>query len=92
MKVNELVKYIAENANVTQIEAKATLEAMIKGITESLSKNDNVTLVGFGTFQVKDRSAREGRNPKTGETIQIKASKVPSFKAGKTLKDVINKK
>ena len=91
MKLNELVKYIAENANVTQIEAKATLEAMLKGITESLSKNDNVTLVGFGTFQVKDRSAREGRNPKTGETIQIKACKVPSFKAGKTLNDAVNK-
>ena len=92
MKLNELVKYIAENANVTQIEAKATLEAMLKGITESLSKNSNVTLVGFGTFQVKDRAAREGRNPKTGETIQIKASKVPSFKAGKFLKDAVNKK
>ena len=90
MKLNELVKYTAENANVTQIEAKATLEAMLKGITESLSKNDNVTLVGFGTFQVKDRSAREGRNPKTGETIQIKACKVPSFKAGKALKDAVN--
>ena len=90
MKLNELVKYIAENANVTQIEAKATLEAMLKGITESLSKNDNVTLVGFGTFQVKDRSAREGRNPKTGETIQIEACKVPSFKAGKALKDAVN--
>ena len=90
MKLNELVKYIAENANVTQIEAKATLEAMLKGITESLSKNDNVTLVGFGTFQVKNRAAREGRNPKTGETIQIKASKVPSFKAGKAFKDAVN--
>ena len=90
MKLNELVKYIAENANVTQIEAKATLEAMLKGITESLSKNDNVTLVGFGTFQVKNRAAREGRNPKTGETIQIKACKVPSFKAGKALKDAVN--
>ena len=53
-------------------------------------RNDNVTLVGFGTFQVKDRSAREGRNPKTGETIQIKASKVPSFKAGKGLKEAVN--
>ena len=90
MKLNELVKYIAENASVTQIEAKATLEAMLKGITESLSKNDNVTLVGFGTFQVKDRSAREGRNLKTGETIQIEACKVPSFKAGKALKDAVN--
>ena len=59
-------------------------------ILESLSKNDNVTLVGFGTFQVKDRSAREGRNPKIGETIQIEACKVPSFKAGKALKDAVN--
>ena len=62
----------------------------MKGVTESLARNDNVTLLGFGTFQVKDRAAREGRNPKTGETIQIKASKVPSFKAGKGLKDIVN--
>ena len=64
----------------------------MKGVTESLARNDNVTLVGFGTFQVKDRAAREGRNPKTGETIQIKACKVPGFKAGKGLKDAVNKK
>jgi DNA-binding protein HU-beta len=92
MNKKELVQTIAKEADVTINDADRCLDALTKAITQSLAKNDNVTLVGFGTFQVKDRSAREGRNPKTGETIQIKASKVPSFKAGKTLKDVINKK
>ena len=92
MNKNELVHFMATEAKVKISEADAALNALIKGVTESLAKNDNVTLVGFGTFQVKDRSAREGRNPKTGETIQIKASKVPSFKAGKTLKEAVNKK
>tara|TARA_B110000503_G_scaffold102263_1_gene152747 strand:- start:159 stop:434 length:276 start_codon:yes stop_codon:yes gene_type:complete len=90
MNKNELVHFIAKEANVKVSEADAALNALTKGITESLARNDNVTLVGFGTFQVKDRSAREGRNPKTGETIQIKACKVPSFKAGKSLKDTVN--
>ena len=92
MNKNELVQAIAKEADVTLIYAGKCLDALMKGVTESLAKNDNVTLVGFGTFQVKDRSAREGRNPKTGETIQIKASKVPSFKAGKGLKDTVNNK
>ena len=92
MNKKELVQTIAKEADVTINDADRCLDALTKAITQSLAKNDNVTLVGFGTFQVKDRAAREGRNPKTGETIQIKASKVPSFKAGKTLKDVINKK
>jgi len=92
MNKNELVHFMATEAKVKISEADAALNALIKGVTESLAKNDNVTLVGFGTFQVKDRSAREGRNPKTGETIQIKACKVPSFKAGKSLKDAVNKK
>ena len=91
MNKKELVQTIAKEADVTINDADRCLDALTKAITQSLAKNDNVTLVGFGTFQVKDRAAREGRNPKTGETIQIKASKVPSFKAGKTLKDVINK-
>ena len=91
MNKKELVQTIAKEADVTIDNADKCLDALTKAITQSLAKNDNVTLVGFGTFQVKDRAAREGRNPKTGETIQIKASKVPSFKAGKTLKDVINK-
>ena len=90
MNKNELVQAIAKEADVTLIDAGKCLDSLMKGVTESLAKNDNVTLVGFGTFQVKDRSAREGRNPKTGETIQIKASKVPSFKAGKGLKEAVN--
>jgi DNA-binding protein HU-beta len=90
MNKNELVHFIAKEANVKVSEADAALNALTKGITESLARNDNVILVGFGTFQVKDRSAREGRNPKTGETIQIKAAKVASFKAGKSLKDAVN--
>ena len=92
MNKKELVQSIAKHADVTIDNADRCLDALTKAITESLTKNDNVTLVGFGTFQVKDRSAREGRNPKTGETIQIKASKVPSFKASKTLKEAVNKK
>ena len=92
MNKKELVQTIAKEADVTIDNAEKCLDALMKGITESLAKNDNVTLAGFGTFQVKDRAAREGRNPSTGETIQIKASKVPSFKAGKALKDAVNKK
>ena len=91
MNKSELVNAIAKEADVTIDNANKCLDALTKAITESLTENDNVTLVGFGTFQVKDRVAREGRNPKTGETIRIKASKVPSFKAGKTLKDKVNK-
>ena len=90
MNKKELVQTIAKEADVTIDNAEKCLDALTKAITHSLAKNDNVTLVGFGTFQVKDRAAREGRNPSTGETIQIKASKVPSFKAGKGLKDTVN--
>jgi DNA-binding protein HU-beta len=63
---------------------------MIECITETLKKGDSLSLIGFGTFSVKERAARQGRNPRTGETIQIKAAKVPSFKAGKALKDAVN--
>ena len=90
MNKNELVRSIAKEAKASLEEANKCLDALTKAITKSLEKNQNVTLVGFGTFQVKDRAAREGRNPKTGETIQIKASKVPSFKAGKAFKDAVN--
>ena len=89
---NELIHFMANKTNLKIDEAEAALDAFIKGVTESLTRGDNVTLVGFGTFQVKDRAAREGRNPRTGEAIQIKASKVPSFKAGKGLKDSVNNK
>ena len=87
---NELVHFMANKTNLKIDEAEAALDAFTKGVTESLARGANVTLVGFGTFQIKDRSARKGRNPKTGEAIQIKASKVPSFKAGKGLKDTLN--
>ena len=90
MNKKELVQAIAKEADVTIDNADRCLNALTKTITQSLAKNQNVTLVGFGTFQVKDRAAREGRNPKTGESIQIKASKAPSFKAGKTLKEEVN--
>ena len=92
MNKNELISAIAEKADVTAIDAKKCLEAFTTVVTQSLTKNNNVTLIGFGTFQVKDRPAREGRNPKTGEVIQIKATKVPSFKAGKLLKESLNVK
>ena len=92
MNKNELINAIAEKADVPVIDAKKCLEAFTTVVTQSLTKNNNVTLIGFGTFQVKDRSSREGRNPKTGEVIQIKATKVPSFKAGKLLKESVNVK
>ena len=91
MNKSELVSAIAKEADVTKEVANKTLDATIESITKALKADDNVTLVGFGTFVVKERSAREGRNPKTGETIQIAASKVPSFKAGKGLKDAVKK-
>ena len=90
MNKNELVHKIAEEADVTLIVANAVLEAFTNSVTKALKDDDNVTLVGFGTFQSKERSAREGRNPRTGETIQIAAAVVPSFKAGKGLKDAVN--
>tara|TARA_B110000977_G_C10956491_1_gene446812 strand:- start:186 stop:461 length:276 start_codon:yes stop_codon:yes gene_type:complete len=90
MNKNELVHAIAQEADVTLVVATAVLDAFTNSVTKALKDGDNVTLVGFGTFQVKERSAREGRNPKTGETLQIKAATVPSFKAGKGLKDAVN--
>ena len=72
------------------VEAGRAVDAVISSITKALKKGDSVTLVGFGTFQVRKRAARTGRNPKTGDTIKIKASKNPAFKAGKALKDAVN--
>ena len=91
MNKTELVNAIAKEAGVKQTEAENVLNATINCIGDALGKGDKITLVGFGTFETKKRSAREGRNPKTGETIQIKESIVPSFKAGKSLKDKVNK-
>ncbi|EAW42055.1 MAG: HU family DNA-binding protein [Halieaceae bacterium] len=90
MNKNELVDAIAEEADLSKASAGRALDAAINAITGALTKQDTVSLVGFGTFSVKHRAAREGRNPRSGETIQIKASNAPGFKAGKALKDAVN--
>ena len=90
MTKDELVTKIADEAGITKKEAGEALKAVTGSISGALAKGDSVSLVGFGTFSVSDRAARTGRNPQTGDTIQIKASKAPKFKAGKTLKDAVN--
>ena len=84
-----MIDAIASGADISKASAGRALDAMVDTITESLRKGDPVALVGFGTFSVKDRAARQGRNPQTGATIQIAAAKVPGFKAGKGLKDAV---
>jgi DNA-binding protein HU-beta len=90
MNKAELIDAIADSAELSKASATRALDSAIDSITKALKKGDTVTLVGFGTFSVRKRAARTGRNPRTGETIKIKASKVPGFKAGKALKDAIN--
>lgn len=90
MNKTDLIDAIASAADLSKADAGRALDAVIDSITDTLKKGDPVSLVGFGTFQVKHRAAREGRNPQTGATIQIKASNVPGFKAGKALKDAVN--
>lgn len=90
MNKTELIEEIAKSADITKASATRALDAMIEAVTASLQKNDTVTLVGFGTFSVGERAAREGRNPRTKDPIQIAAAKVPKFKAGKALKDAVN--
>ncbi len=90
MNKSELIDAIASEADISKASAGRALDSMINSITGALSKGDSVSLVGFGTFSVKERAARTGRNPQTGATIQIKAAKVPGFKAGKALKDAVN--
>ena len=89
---SELIDAIASGADISKASAGRALDSMVDAITESLRKGDPVALVGFGTFSVKDRAARQGRNPQTGATIQIPAAKVPGFKAGKGLKDAVNQR
>ncbi len=91
MNKTDLIDLVANAADISKTAAGRALEAVIDGITNALSQGDAVALIGFGTFTVRDRAARSGRNPKTGQTIQIKASKVPGFKAGKALKDAVDK-
>lgn len=90
MNKSELVDAIALSADISKAAAGRALDATLDTIAQALKDGDQVSLVGFGSFQVKERAARTGRNPQTGETIQIKASKVPGFKAGKALKDAVN--
>ncbi len=91
MTKTELVNVIAEKANYTKKDAEKALTTVISAISESLEKGEKVQLVGFGTFEVRDRKAKEGINPKTNTKISIPAKKVPAFKAGKALKDAIAK-
>jgi len=90
MKKPELVNAIAEQANLTKAEAARSLDALIQAIESTLKTGGSITLVGFGTFDVKARAARTGRNPQTGQEITIAAANVPSFKPGKGLKDAVN--
>ena len=90
MNKTELVAAMAEQTNLSKKDAEAALKAFIDVVSEELKKGEKVQLVGFGTFEVSERAAREGRNPQTGETLEIKASKTPKFKAGKALKDMMN--
>ena len=90
MNKAELIDAVASSADLSKASATEAVDAVVDTITESLSNGDSVTLVGFGTFEVRARAARMGRNPQTGEELQIKASKAPAFKAGKALKDAVN--
>ena len=90
MNKTDLINAIAEHANLSKADAGRSLEAFINTIETTLKAGDAITLVGFGTFQVKARAARTGRNPQTGQEITIAAANVPSFKAGKGLKDAVN--
>tara|TARA_B100000965_G_scaffold378381_1_gene373247 strand:- start:56 stop:328 length:273 start_codon:yes stop_codon:yes gene_type:complete len=87
---SELIDAIAAASDISKADAGRALDATLDAVTGALKKGDSVSLVGFGTFSVKERAAREGRNPQTGETIKIAAAKVPGFKAGKALKDAVN--
>ena len=90
MNKTELVAAVAEQADISKKDAEKVLKAFVDVVTEELKKGEKVQLVGFGTFEVSERAAREGRNPQTGKTMKIEACKAPKFKAGKALKDAVN--
>ena len=90
MNKTELIAAIAEKTELSRKDAEKALKAFTEVVDEEIKKGEKIQLVGFGTFEVSERAAREGRNPQTGETMQIAASKSPKFKAGKALKDAIN--
>ncbi len=89
MNKSELIQAVVEKTGLTKKDSASAVDAMFDGISDILAKGDKVQLIGFGTFEVRSRQAREGRNPATGETIKIAASKAPAFKAGKALKDMV---
>jgi DNA-binding protein HU-beta len=91
MNKTQLIDVVATKTGLKKAQAEAAVNAMNEAITEALAAGDKVQLIGFGTYDVKTRAARDGRNPKTGETIKIAASKAPAFTAGKALKDAVNK-
>ena len=90
MNKSELIQAVADASAISKSTAGKAVDAVIDNIKKSLADNDPVTLIGFGTFSVRERAARTGRNPRTGESLEIKAAKVPIFKAGKALKDAVN--
>ena len=90
MNKTEFIAAVAEKAEISKKDSEKALKAFVDVVTEQLKAGDKVQLVGFGTFEVSERAAREGRNPQTGETMKIEASKSPKFKAGKALKDLVN--
>jgi DNA-binding protein HU-beta len=90
MNKGDLIENVADETGLSKADASRAVDALIGAITGELKSGGQVSLVGFGTFTVKHRAARQGRNPRTGEAIQIKASKVPGFKAGKALKEAVN--
>ena len=90
MNKTELAAAVAEKAEISKKDSEKALKAFVDVITEQLKAGDKVQLVGFGTFEVSERAAREGRNPQTGKTMKIAACKAPKFKAGKALKDAVN--
>ncbi len=90
MNKTELIAAVAEKAEISKKDAEKALKAFIDVVTDELKNGEKIQLVGFGTFEVSERAAREGRNPQTGKTMKIAACKAPKFKAGKALKDAIN--
>ena len=92
MNKTELVAAVAEQADISKKDAEKALKAFVDVVTEEMKKGEKVQMVGFGTFEVSERPAREGRNPQTGASMVIEASKAPKFKAGKALKDLVNNK
>ncbi|SDI20809.1 bacterial nucleoid protein Hbs [Alteribacillus persepolensis] len=90
MNKTDLISQVAEKAGLSKKDAEAAVNATLDNIAQSLQSGEKVQLIGFGNFEIRERAAREGRNPQTGETIQIPASKVPAFKPGKQLKEAVN--